>query len=194
MFFRSLSAPPPPPVITGDGVILRTPHINDFEEWSALRAASRDFLRPWEPVWPMDDLTRSAFRRRLRRYAEDVRTDHGYAFFVFRASDNALAGGLSLSNVRRGVAQTATLGYWMGAPFAGQGLMTAAVRAAIPFAFEGLQLHRIEAACLPENAASARLLEKTGFRREGLARQYLCIAGRWQDHLLFGMCRDDPRP
>ena len=131
-------------------------------------------------------MSRSAFRRRIRRYAEDLRTDQGYAFLIFRSSDNALVGGLTLANIRRGVAQAGSLGYWMGQPFVRHGYMTAAVRAVIPFAFDTLRLHRLEAACIPTNAGSIRLLENTGFMREGYAREYLCINGIWQDHLLYG--------
>ena len=190
-FFRTVSFSEPLPTIEGDGVYLRAPQMSDYSEWTTLREASRAFLTPWEPTWPADDLSRSAFRRRLRRYAEDQRTDASYAFFLFRKSDDALVGGLTLANVRRGVAQAGSLGYWMGAPYAHRGLMTAAVSALIPFAFGTLRLHRIEAACIPTNAASIRLLEKTGFRREGFARQYLCIDGVWQDHLLYARLRDD---
>ena len=99
--------------------------------------------------------------------------------------DNALVGGLALANIRRGVAQAGSLGYWVGAPYVRRGYMTAAVRALIPVAFDVLRLHRLEAACIPTNLASVRLLEKTGFRREGYARAYLCINGIWQDHLLY---------
>jgi [ribosomal protein S5]-alanine N-acetyltransferase len=106
----------------------------------------------------------------------------------------ALIGGLTLANVRRGCAQAGSLGYWMGAPFARQGHMTAAVNVVIPFAFGSMRLHRIEAACIPANVASVRLLEKTGFKREGFARQYLCIDGIWQDHLLYARLKDDPSP
>ena len=176
-FFRTTSTSEPLPVITGDGVVLRTPQMADFAEWTALRELSRDFLTPWEPTWPADDLTRSAFRRRLKRYAEDLRSDQAYPFFLFRTADNALVGGLTLSNLRRGVAQAGSLGYWIGAPYARYGHMTAAVRAFIPFAFGALRLHRLEAACIPTNTASVRLLEGTGFSREGLAREYLCING-----------------
>ena len=109
--------------------------MTDYGEWAALRETSRDFLTPWEPTWPADDLSRSAFRRRIRRYAEDLRTDQGYAFLIYPHSDNALVGGLTLANIRRGVAQAGSLGYWMGQPFARHGYMTAAVRAIIPFAF-----------------------------------------------------------
>jgi [ribosomal protein S5]-alanine N-acetyltransferase len=192
-FFRTINFSEPLPSIAGDGVTLRIPQMGDFGEWAALREQSRAFLTPWEPTWPADDLTRSAFRRRLRRYAEDLRTDQGYAFLIFRNADDALLGGLTLANIRRGVAQAGSLGYWMGQPFAGQGFMTVAVGAVIPFAFATLRLHRLEAACIPTNVGSMRLLEKTGFVREGYAREYLCINGVWQDHLLYGRLKDPPR-
>jgi ribosomal-protein-alanine N-acetyltransferase len=193
-FFRTVGSSDLMPAITGDGVALRAPQMSDCSEWAALREASRDFLTPWEPTWPADDLTRSSFRRRIKRYSEDQRSDLAYAFFIFRKPDDALVGGLTLANVRRGCAQAGSLGYWMGAPYARQGLMTAAVSALIPFAFAALKLHRIEAACIPANTASIRLLEKTGFKREGFARQYLCIDGAWQDHLLYARLKDDPWP
>jgi len=189
-FFRSVSFSELSPVIDGENVSLRPPQMADYEEWATLREASRDFLTPWEPTWPSDDLTRSAFRRRVKRYSEDQRNDIAYPFFVFRHSDGALVGGLTLANIRRGCAQVGSLGYWMGQPHAGQGYMTAAVRALLPFAFGSLRLHRVEAACIPTNGASIRLLEKVGFEREGYAREYLCINGRWQDHVLFGRLPD----
>lgn len=189
-FFRTINFSEPPPSIEGDGVMLRTPQMTDFEEWAALRETSRDFLKPWEPTWPLDDLTRAAFRRRIKRYTEDLRSDQGYAFLIARNSDGALVGGLTLANIRRGVAQAGSLGYWTGLPFVRQGYMTAAVRAVIPFAFASLRLHRLEAACIPSNSGSIRLLEKTGFMREGYAREYLCINGIWQDHLLYAHVKD----
>ena len=189
-FFRTINFTEPLPSVEGDGVMLRMPQTTDFDEWAALRETSRDFLTPWEPTWPDDDLTRGAFRRRIKRYAEDLRTDLGYAFLIVRYSDNALVGGLTLANIRRGVAQAGSLGYWMGLPFVRQGYMTAAVRAVIPFAFATLRLHRLEAACIPNNSGSIRLLEKTGFVREGYAREYLCINGTWQDHLLYARLKD----
>ena len=191
-FFRSVTLNEPAPAISGDGVVLRVPQMADFAEWAALRESSRQFLTPWEPVWPTDDLSRAAFRRRLKRYTEDQRADQAYAFLIFRAEDDALIGGLTLANMRRGVAQAGSIGYWVGEPFVRRGYMTAAVRALIPFCFETLRLHRLEAACIPDNTASIRLLEKTGFRREGYARQYLCINGVWADHLLYARLKDDP--
>jgi [ribosomal protein S5]-alanine N-acetyltransferase len=193
-FFRTVSFSEQLPAVAGEGVVLRAPQYSDYAEWAALREASRDFLTPWEPTWPADDLTRASFRRRIKRYAEDQRSDLAYPFFIFRKGDNSLIGGLTLSNIRRGCAQAGSLGYWMGAAYARQGHMTAAVAAVLPFAFGTLRLHRVEAACIPANVASIRLLEKTGFRREGFARQYLCIDGLWQDHLLFARLHGDPHP
>ena len=140
-FFRTVSLSDLMPAITGEGVVLRAPQMSDYAEWAALREASRDFLTPWEPTWPADDLTRSSFRRRIKRYSEDQRSDLAYAFFVFRKHDEVLVGGLTLANIRRGCAQAGSLGYWMGAAFARQGHMTAAVTAIIPFAFGSLKLH-----------------------------------------------------
>jgi len=189
-FFRTINFSEPLPCVAGEGVVLRTPQMTDYNEWAALREKSRAFLVPWEPTWPEDDLSRSAFRRRIKRYVEDLRSDQGYAFLIVRNTDNALVGGLTVANIRRGVAQAGSLGYWMGEPFARQGYMTAAVRAVVPFAFATLRLHRLEAACIPTNAGSIRLLENTGFLREGYAREYLCIDGAWQDHLLYARLKD----
>jgi ribosomal-protein-alanine N-acetyltransferase len=192
--FRTISSPEPLPPIAGDGVILRMPQMSDFAAWVELRETSRKFLTPWEPTWPADDLTRPAFRQRMKRYAEDLRTDQAFPFFLFRKDDNVLVGGLALANIRRGVAQAGSLGYWVGAPHVRRGYMSAAVRALMPVAFDVLRLHRVEAACIPTNLASIRLLEKCGFRREGYARQYLCINGFWQDHLLYARLRTDAEP
>jgi len=182
------------PVIEAEKVVLRTPQMSDYPTWAELRAASHEFLTPWEPLWATDELSRASFRRRVRHYLRDLREDVGYALFIFAAMSGYLVGGLTLCNVRRGVTQSCTLGYWIGAKYAQQGYMTAAVRAVIPFVFDSLELHRLEAACLPSNRASIKLLERTGFKREGLARRYLRINGVWQDHLLYALLDSDPRP
>lgn len=188
-FLRSPFAPDLPPVLRGERTFLRTPDMADHEQWAHLRSVSRDFLVPWEPSWPSNDLTRSAFRLRIKQYHRDIGDDAAYPFFIFGGDERTLVGALTLSNVRRGVAQMATLGYWIGAPYVRQGYMTDAVRTVQAFAFDHLNLHRIEAACLPRNAASIALLRRTGFQHEGLARAYLKIDGAWQDHLLFARLR-----
>ncbi|MBN8910938.1 MAG: GNAT family N-acetyltransferase [Rhizobiales bacterium] len=178
-------------VIQGRGVWLRPPLHNDYGAWAELRTQSRAHLVPWEPAWPRDDLTKSAYRRRIKHYQREARDDLGYAFLAFEAEEDRLIGGLTLSTIRRGVTQSAMLGYWLGLPFVGRGHMTAAVRAALPHAFETLRLHRVEAAVQPGNVRSAAVLRRVGFTEEGLARRYLKINGQWQDHLLFAILAED---
>jgi ribosomal-protein-alanine N-acetyltransferase len=177
-------------VVKGAGVTLRAPRAGDHEAWAALRQTSHAYLQPWEPSWPEDDLTKAAFKRRLTIYAREMEAGNAWPFFIFADVDQALVGAITLSNVRRGVAETGTLGYWIGQPFAGRGHGTAAVRAMVAYAFDDLNLHRVEAACVPANLASRRVLEKAGFELEGQARAYLKINGGWADHLLFGVVND----
>ena len=179
------------PMLHGEGVHLRYPEMTDYRDWARLRDESRAFLSPWEPTWAPDELSRPAFRRRLRRYAREIRDDVAYPFLLFRSSDEVLLGGCTISNVRRGVTQSAALGYWIGQSHARKGWMFAALRAVLPFAFGPLGLHRVEAACIPENESSRRLLRKLGFREEGRALRYLQINGEWRDHLLFGLLHDE---
>ena len=189
MFMRGMIFPGGrEPVLQGEGVVLRYPEMSDFAQWAELRGESRTFLSAWEPVWAADELTRAAFRRRLRRYQREIRNDLAYPFLVFRKADNALMGGCTLTNVRRGVTQSAAIGYWIGTRYARQGHMYAVLR---PFVFELLGLHRLEAACIPENEASRNLLLKAGFHEEGRARRYLQINGEWRDHILFALLADD---
>ncbi|HBF60706.1 MAG TPA: 30S ribosomal protein S5 alanine N-acetyltransferase [Methyloceanibacter sp.] len=181
------------PVIETERVVLRAPQMSDYPAWAELRATSRDFLVPWEPLWAPDELSRASFRRRVRHYLRDMREDMGYALFVYDTQSTALVGGITLCNVRRGVTQSCTLGYWVGAAHAKRGYMTAAVRAVVPFVFDSLELHRLEAACLPTNTASMRLVKRVGFTREGLARRYLRINGDWRDHVLYALLDTDSR-
>jgi len=188
--FRAVAGDPGP-VLPGARILLRPPTMADFPAWAELREESRRFLAPWEPTWPADDLTRTAFKRRIKRYHREIRDEAGLPLFLIRRADDRLLGGLTLSNIRRGVTQSCSLGYWMGERFAGQGYMGEAVALVIPHVFTAMRLHRIEAASMPTNARSIRLLEKAGFAREGFARQYLLIDGRWQDHVLFGLVADE---
>jgi ribosomal-protein-alanine N-acetyltransferase len=177
--------------LNGRTVTLRFPEMDDFEDWAELRSASRKFLEPWEPLWDESAFSRASFRNRIRRYRSLAEDDSAYPYFIFATSTNKLVGGLTLSNVRRGVAQMASLGYWIGQPYARQGYMTDAIQALLPHTFQNLGLHRVEAACLPHNEASLRLLKTCGFTQEGLARSYLKIAGRWEDHVLFAKLASD---
>lgn len=192
-FLRNFPPAVSVPVLQGDRVYLRMPQFGDYADWAAVREESRKFLEPWEPSWSSDALTRAAFRRRLRRYAREVREDSGIAFFIFRKKDDALLGGVTLSHIRRGVTQSCSIGYWIGERNTRQGYMRDALSTAVRFVFEGLRLHRLEAACVPTNEPSKAVLRRCGFSEEGAAREYLCINGVWRDHILFATLSSDSR-
>jgi ribosomal-protein-alanine N-acetyltransferase len=163
-------------------LLLRAPRAEDYEAWAKLRAASRRHTEPWEPSWTEDELTRTAYRGRLRRYDLDWKEGRGAPFFLLRKRDNVLVGACNLNNIKRGVMQSADIGYWIGTPYVRRGYARQAIRRALAFAFRELQLHRIEAAVQPQNTASRTLLEEIGFQYEGRARGLLFIAGEWRDH------------
>lgn len=180
------------PLLVHGRVRLVEPARHHFEAWSLLRETSRAHLEPFEPAWPHDELGAVSYRRRLRRYRADRRSGTGAAFLVERIADDTLLGGVTLTNLRRGVTQSASVGYWIGSPFTRQGYASEALAAILGYAFNDLELNRIEAACLPSNRASLVVLERAGFRHEGLARSYLRINGTFQDHVLLARLRDDP--
>jgi len=179
--------------IETERLTLRPPVHADFRAWAALRRASNDYLRPWEPTWAEDHLTRKAFTNRVYWAQRSVSSGNAMPLFLIRRSDQNLVGAITLDNIRRGPAQSGTLGYWTGEPFARQGYMREAIEATVHQAFTRLDLSRIEAACLPENQASRGLLEKAGFKYEGVAQSYLQIDGRWRTHVLYAALRKDRR-
>jgi ribosomal-protein-alanine N-acetyltransferase len=179
--------------IVTDRMILRPPQHGDFRAWTALRRDSADFLTPWEPAWAADHLTRKAFTNRVYWAQRALAGGTALPLFLIRAEGEVLLGAITLDNIRRGPAQDGTLGYWIGAPFARQGFMREAIGAVTHHAFEVMDLSRIQAACLPENAASRGVLEKCGFKYEGVAQSYLQIAGRWRNHVLYANLRHDRR-
>ncbi|MCV2868021.1 GNAT family N-acetyltransferase [Defluviimonas sp. WL0002] len=179
--------------IETERMTLRLPAHSDYRAWAALRSESRDFLTPWEPTWASDHLTRRAFTNRVYWAARATTGGTALPVFLIRREDQALLGALTLDNIRRGPAQAGTMGYWVGAPHARQGYMREAIRAMVHYAFTELDLSRIEAACLPENAASRGVLEKSGFKYEGVAQSYLQINGRWRNHVLYANLRADRR-
>lgn len=172
---------------------LRPPVHNDFRAWADLRDESRAFLAPWEPTWAADHLSRKAFTNRVYWARRSVANGTALPLFLFRRSDSALLGAITLDNIRRGPAQAGTTGYWMGAPFARQGFMREAIDGLVYYAFNTLDLSRIEAGCLPENTPSRRLLEQCGYKYEGVAQSYLQINGRWRNHVLYANLRNDRR-
>ena len=179
--------------IETERLTLRPPIHADFRAWAALRRASNDYLRPWEPTWAEDHLTRKAFTNRVYWAQRSVSSGNAMPLFLIRRSDQNLVGAITLDNIRRGPAQSGTLGYWTGEPFARQGYMREAIEATVHQAFTRLALSRIEAACLPEYQASRGLLEKAGFKYEGVAQSYLQIDGRWRTHVLYASLRKDRR-
>ena len=174
-------------------LLLRLPQHGDFRQWSVLRRQSEGFLTPWEPTWSNDHLTRRAFTNRVSWAARCFRSDTALPLFLLRKDDDVLIGAITLDNIRRGPAQAGTLGYWVGAPFVRQGYMHEAIGAVVHHAFTQMDLSRIEAACLPENAASRGVLERAGFKYEGVAQSYLQINGRWRNHVLYANLRHDRR-
>ncbi|HUF55846.1 MAG TPA: GNAT family protein [Thermohalobaculum sp.] len=183
----------PAAVLTTERLILRPPQMRDHAPWATLRRESRAFLEPWEPSWSPDHLTARAFRNRVSWSERMIRQGEAWPLLLVRAEDEEIVGGLTLSNIRREPAQAGTLGYWIGAPFAAQGYMTEALAALRVFAFREVDISRLEAACLPENEASRRLLERCQFKYEGVAQAYLQIAGRWRNHVLYAALREDRR-
>ena len=181
------------PKIETERMTLRLPVHADYRAWSGLRAASAEHLMPWEPVWAHDHLTRKAFTNRVywAKRAESAGT--ALPLLLIRRADNALLGAVTLDNIRRGPVQAGTMGYWIGAAFARQGYMLEAVQSVVHHAFTMLDLSRLESACLPENVASRGVLEKSGFKYEGVAQSYLQINGRWRNHVLYANLRSDRR-
>ncbi len=179
--------------IETERLTLRPPVHADFQSWATLRSESIAYLRPWEPSWASDHLSRKAFSNRVYWASRSVTGGTALPLFLIRRKDNALIGAITLDNIRRGPAQAGTLGYWTGECFARRGYMREAIEATVHHAFTRLDLSRIEAACLPENAASRGLLEKTGFKYEGVAQSYLQIDGRWRNHVLYAHLRHDRR-
>ncbi len=175
----------------GGGVTLRHPRWAEFEDWVQLRRDNQDYLSPWEPQWTDQHLTRQAYKARLARFKKLVASETGYPFHVFRAHDDRLIGACNVIEVRRHVAQSAQIGYWLGEEYSGNGFARAAVRAATKFCFETLGLHRVEAAVQADNQRSVRLLQALGFEKEGTLRGSLKINGTWQDHDLYARLSSD---
>jgi ribosomal-protein-alanine N-acetyltransferase len=179
--------------IETERLTLRLPQHGDFKAWSALRSLSETFLTPWEPAWAPDHLGRKAFVNRIYWATRAAKNETALPFFIVRREDDELVGAITLDHIRRGPAQAGTLGYWIGEKYARNGYMRESIDAVVYHAFHRLDLSRIEAACLPENKPSRDLLEKCGFKYEGVAQSYLEIAGRWRTHVLYAHIRMDRR-
>ncbi len=180
-------------VLNTDRLQLRLPESSDYARWSHLRASNRAFLEPWEPTWLEDHLSKESFQNRLNWVENSVDRGTALPFLMFRRDDDEMIGGITLDQIRFSPAWAGNLGYWVGEPFSQQGFMKEAILSLVHHAFVEVGLSRIEAACLPTNRPSRGLLEKTGFRYEGVAQSYLEIAGRWRTHVLYANLRSDRR-
>lgn len=192
MLSWSLTSRRKPRIVT-ERLVLRPPEHRDYRPWATLREASAGFLTAWEPTWSPDHLSRRAFTARVNWSVRVMAQGSALPLFLIRQSDDLLLGAITLDHIRRGPAQAGTIGYWIGQPFARHGYMREAIRGLVHHAFSEMDLSRIEAACLPENAASRGVLEKTGFKYEGVAQSYLQINGRWRNHVLYANLRMDRR-
>ena len=176
-----------------DRLDLRLPQLSGHKSWSRLRLESKDFLTPWEPTWTNDHLLRRPFVNRVNWAKRSMQNGTAIPLFIIGRNDGVLMGAITLDNIRRGPNQTATMGNWIGSPYVRQGFMSEAIVGLVNYAFGALDISRIESACLPENTPSRKLLEKCGFKYEGVAQAYIQIDGRWRTHVLYASIRYDRR-
>ena len=179
----------------GRRLMLRPLVAGDFEAWSEVRMRNEEWLTKWEPMRhpkaPDPATNRDAFASRCSARDRERQSGAGYAFGIF--VDNVFAGEINLNNVLRGAMQSVTIGYWIDEARAGKSYMSEAVLVASRFALEDLQLHRVEICIIPRNQNSRRVMEKLGFREEGIAERFLEINGTWEDHVRYGFTIEEWR-
>jgi ribosomal-protein-alanine N-acetyltransferase len=177
--------------ITGQKVILRPPQYSDWKAWADERKKNKLYLQPWEPLWSINELERSSFVKRVRMFERLSHNDQAYSFLIFTSDNEDFIGEVNISNVQRGIIQSCTIGYWIAKDCEGKGIMSESLELVKEFIFNELKLHRIEAACLPHNMPSLKVLLKNGFIKEGTARKLLKINDKWQDHTVLSFILDD---
>ena len=177
--------------ITGQKIILRPPQYSDWKAWADERKKNKLYLQPWEPLWSINELERSSFVKRVRMFERLSHNDQAYSFLIFTSDNEDFIGEVNISNVQRGIIQSCTIGYWIAKNCEGKGMMSESLELVKEFIFNELKLHRIEAACLPHNMPSLKVLLKNGFIKEGTARKLLKINDKWQDHTVLSFILDD---
>jgi [ribosomal protein S5]-alanine N-acetyltransferase len=180
--------------IVTDRLVLRPLRTSDVPEMRRALRRNAIHLRPWSvaPVVGDDPASLASVSRAILQHRRDWKRGHTFVMVMTLRSDSErIVGRVALGAILRGAFQNAYLGYWVDQELQGRGLMTEAVRATTAFALSAAGLHRVQAAVMPNNGASLRVLEKAGYRREGFAERYLCIAGRWEDHVLFATTAED---
>jgi ribosomal-protein-alanine N-acetyltransferase len=183
--------------VVTDRLILRPPRASDVPELRRLHRANVDHLRPWEPAAQSgeDPTSLTAVTNRVTRQRRDWKRGDAFALLLtLRERGEPIVGRINLGGVLRGALESAYVGYWIDREHQGRGLVTEGVKGAFAFAFDAAKLHRVQIAIMPRNGASLRVMEKLGVRREGLAERYLQIAGRWEDHVIFAMTREEWSP
>lgn len=174
--------------IVTERLVLRPPRASDVPEMRRALRANFEHLRPWSAAPPPgeDHASLASVSRAILRHRREWKRGQSFVLLVApREDDRQVIGRVALGGVMRGAFQNAYLGYWIDRDRQGRGLTTEAARAVTEFAFRTLGLHRVQAAVMPSNAASLRVLDKAGYRREGTAQKYLCIAGKWENHVIF---------
>jgi [ribosomal protein S5]-alanine N-acetyltransferase len=177
--------------LVGEKVRLRLLKESDAEEMLALRTRNRAFFQPFQMVQKDENFALEAVAKQLRDAEVETADDRSYWFGIFEDGKQELVGYVRLSNVVRGGFHNAYIGYMLDEDHNGKGLMTESLRLCISAAFGPLGLHRIQAAIMPHNEPSIRVAEKAGFQREGYARRYLKLNGKWEDHYLYAILADD---
>ncbi len=172
-------------ILDGDDIYLRSPKASDYQEWADIRAKNKDYLTPWTPAWTRNCLDKSQYIKLLKAQETESKFGTGRFFFIFDKVTDKLIGGINLTRILGGVVESCTIGYWIAEEFSNKGLMSQAIGIIIEYCQDKLNLHRIEAACMQENIASQTVLKKHGFEAEGLAKEYLKINGKWQDHIVL---------
>lgn len=183
--------------LTSERLVLRAPRTADVAELRRVLRKNHEHLAPWNPLpRPGEDPTTiTAVSNLILRQRREWKDGRSYGFYLAaRDTPDRIIGRVALNGVMRGAMHGAYLGYWMDADHLGAGLCTEGIRAVLDFAFGTAELHRIQAAIMPRNARSLRVIEKLGFRREGYAERYLQIAGTWEDHILFARTREEHVP
>jgi ribosomal-protein-alanine N-acetyltransferase len=176
-------------MLMGKRVHLRPPERSDQKSFIAAARASRRLHAGWVQA----PETPASFLTYVDRFSGTGISARHVGLLVVNNADDALAGVFNFSEIVRGAFNSAFVGYYAFAPFAGRGYMSEAFTLALDFAFRDLKLHRVEANVQPHNRRSLALAERLGFEREGYSRRYVKIAGRWRDHVRFAMLAEDWR-
>lgn len=176
-------------LLCNDTLKLEHPRLEHFNQWREVRIKNQSFLKPWEPKWAIDALSKKAFEARVNQVKSGARLKSGFSYLLTH-KEAGIIGGIGLHNIRFGAALTGTIGYWLSQEHNGKGYMHAALDRICQFGFHTQKLVRLESACLQQNHRSVKLLESCGFINEGIGKSYLEIDGKRQDHILFSKIKD----